>query len=58
MYYIVGYSGYKPFYTPLFSTADVKLPGAEKRSIFYQKYGNPNYGGNLPTWLILSIAAI
>ncbi|KAH3887539.1 hypothetical protein DPMN_011556, partial [Dreissena polymorpha] len=25
--------------------ADVKLPGAEKRSIFYQKYGNPNYGG-------------
>ncbi|XP_052802477.1 nuclear cap-binding protein subunit 3-like [Mya arenaria] len=25
--------------------ADVKLPGAEKRSKFYQKYGNPNYGG-------------
>ncbi|XP_054718072.1 nuclear cap-binding protein subunit 3-like [Uloborus diversus] len=24
---------------------DRKLPGAEKRSQFYQKYGNPNYGG-------------
>lgn len=29
-----------------FSTKDdKKLPGAEKRSSFYQKYGNPNYGG-------------
>ena len=26
-------------------SADIKLPGAEKRSRFYQKYGNPNYGG-------------
>ncbi|KAK3611707.1 hypothetical protein CHS0354_034377 [Potamilus streckersoni] len=25
--------------------ADTKLPGAEKRSRYYQKYGNPNYGG-------------
>ncbi|KAF8785029.1 Nuclear cap-binding protein subunit 3 like protein [Argiope bruennichi] len=24
---------------------DKKLPGAEKRSQYYQKYGNPNYGG-------------
>jgi len=24
---------------------DKKLPGAEKRSDFYKKYGNPNYGG-------------
>ncbi|XP_053375367.1 nuclear cap-binding protein subunit 3-like isoform X2 [Mercenaria mercenaria] len=27
--------------------ADVKLPGAEKRSKYYQKYGNPNYGGRV-----------
>lgn len=25
--------------------ADRKLPGAEKRSQYYMKYGNPNYGG-------------
>lgn len=24
---------------------DKKLPGAERRSRYYQKYGNPNYGG-------------
>ena len=28
-----------------FVSADVKLPGAERRSKFYQKYGNPNFGG-------------
>ncbi|CAL1265125.1 unnamed protein product [Larinioides sclopetarius] len=27
------------------SKDDKKLPGAEKRSQYYQKYGNPNYGG-------------
>ncbi|XP_060588498.1 nuclear cap-binding protein subunit 3-like isoform X2 [Ruditapes philippinarum] len=27
--------------------ADIKLPGAEKRSKYYQKYGNPNYGGRV-----------
>ncbi|THD20078.1 hypothetical protein D915_009059 [Fasciola hepatica] len=25
--------------------ADVKLPGAERRSLYYRRYGNPNYGG-------------
>jgi len=25
--------------------ADMKLRGAEKRSKYYQKYGNPNFGG-------------
>ncbi|CAL1536777.1 unnamed protein product [Lymnaea stagnalis] len=25
--------------------ADKKVPGAEKRSKYYQKYGNPNFGG-------------
>ncbi|XP_041349495.1 nuclear cap-binding protein subunit 3-like [Gigantopelta aegis] len=25
--------------------ADKKIPGAEKKSKYYQKYGNPNYGG-------------
>ncbi|VDP74316.1 unnamed protein product [Echinostoma caproni] len=24
---------------------DVKLPGAERRSLYYRRYGNPNYGG-------------
>ena len=24
---------------------DVKLPGAESRSNYYRRYGNPNYGG-------------
>ena len=28
-----------------FIIADIKLPGAERRSRYYQKYGNPNYGG-------------
>ncbi|PRD27718.1 UNVERIFIED_CONTAM: ncbp3 [Trichonephila clavipes] len=28
-----------------FSIDDKKLPGAEKRSRYYQTYGNPNYGG-------------
>ncbi|OON17701.1 hypothetical protein X801_06457, partial [Opisthorchis viverrini] len=26
-------------------TTDVKLPGAERRSLYYRRYGNPNYGG-------------
>ncbi|XP_074641922.1 uncharacterized protein LOC141899474 [Tubulanus polymorphus] len=26
--------------------ADKKLPGAERKSRYYQKYGNPNYGGS------------
>ncbi|KAL5972094.1 Nuclear cap-binding protein subunit 3, partial [Taenia solium] len=25
--------------------SDVKLPGAERRSNYYRRYGNPNYGG-------------
>lgn len=25
--------------------SDVKLPGAERRSLYYRRYGNPNYGG-------------
>nr|CAH8848802.1 unnamed protein product [Trichobilharzia regenti] len=24
---------------------DVKLPGAERRSLYYRRFGNPNYGG-------------
>lgn len=26
-------------------SADVKLPGAERRSLYYRRFGNPNYGG-------------
>ncbi|CAH1802197.1 unnamed protein product [Owenia fusiformis] len=32
-------------YLRLATKADRKQPGAEKRSQYYQKYGNPNYGG-------------
>ena len=32
-------------YSSFLSKADKKLPGAEKRSQFYVKHGNPNYGG-------------
>jgi len=28
-------------------SADVKQRGAGKRSKYYQKYGNPNFGGTL-----------
>lgn len=30
-----------------FCAADKKIPGAEKKSKYYQKYGNPNYGGSI-----------
>ena len=27
------------------SAADIKVKGSEKKSEYYRKYGNPNYGG-------------
>lgn len=46
----VFFKGVRPFRaTDLFSSSldigDVKLPGAERRSNYYRRYGNPNYGG-------------